>query len=124
LHTPPGPEEWSANDVLAHLRACADVWGNSIETILTQDDPVIGAVKPRTWIKKTDYLEQEFQPSLLAFTRQRTGLVKTLEGLAPKDCSRTANVTGAGTRLHALCCIMGSGSQNMSGRILSRSNAL
>lgn len=22
LHTPPGPDEWSANDVLAHLRSC------------------------------------------------------------------------------------------------------
>ncbi len=28
LHTTPNPGEWSANDVLAHLRACADVWGS------------------------------------------------------------------------------------------------
>jgi len=25
LGTKPAPHEWSANDVLAHLRACADV---------------------------------------------------------------------------------------------------
>jgi hypothetical protein len=24
LRTPPQPDEWSANDVLAHLRACAE----------------------------------------------------------------------------------------------------
>ena len=30
LQTRPTPDEWSANEVLAHLRACADVWGNYI----------------------------------------------------------------------------------------------
>ncbi len=33
LHTAPNDDEWSANDVLAHLRACADVWGSSIVTM-------------------------------------------------------------------------------------------
>ena len=28
LRTPPGQDEWSVNDVLAHLRSCADVWGH------------------------------------------------------------------------------------------------
>ena len=27
LLAPPEPGEWSARDVLAHLRACADMWG-------------------------------------------------------------------------------------------------
>ncbi len=67
LHAPPSPDEWSANDVLAHLRACADVWGNCIEAMIAQDTPTLRAVNPQAWIKKTDYLEQEFQPSLRAF---------------------------------------------------------
>ena len=96
LHTAPDPDEWSANDVLAHLRACADVWGDCIEVILAQDTPTIRTVNPRTWIRKTDYLEQEFQPSLHAFATQRTDLLKVLEPLAPEGWSRTATVTGAG----------------------------
>ena len=68
LHTAPKPDEWSANDVLAHLRACADMWGNCIAAIITQDKPTLRAVNPRTWIRETDYLEQEFRPSLHAFT--------------------------------------------------------
>ena len=99
LHTPPNPDEWSANDVLAHLRACADVWGNCIEVILAQDTPTIRAVNPRTWIKKTDYLEQEFQPLLHAFTTQRTDLLSRLEPLAQEGWSRSATVTGAGKPL-------------------------
>jgi hypothetical protein len=31
LHTAPAPDEWSANEVLAHLRACADMWDNCIK---------------------------------------------------------------------------------------------
>ncbi len=99
LHSSPGPGEWSANDVLAHLRACADVWGDCIVAIITQDRPTLQAFNPRTWIKKTDYLEQEFQPSLQAFTTQRAGLLTVLKPLAPEDWSRTAIVTGAGTVL-------------------------
>ncbi len=96
LHSSPSQGEWSANDVLAHLRACADMWGNCIVAIITQDKPALRAVNPRNWIRKTDYLEQEFQPSLHAFTAQRADLLAVLEPMAPEGWSRTATVTGAG----------------------------
>jgi hypothetical protein len=96
LRATPNPGEWSANEVLAHLRACADMWGNCMRLIIAEDRPTLRAVNPRTWIKKTDYLEQEFQPSLHSFAKQRTDLLKVLEPLAPEDWSRMATVTGAG----------------------------
>jgi len=99
LRPKPSLDEWSANDVLAHLRACADVWGKCIETILAQNNPTIRAINPRTWIDSTDYLQLEFQVSLGAFIKQRKALLKRLEPLAPKDWSRTATVTGAGKPL-------------------------
>lgn len=99
LQAPPAPDEWSANDVLAHLRSCADVWGNCIETILKQDEPTIRAVNPRTWIQSTGYLAQKFEPSLQAFTAQRTALLKRLDPLSIESWSRKATVTGAGKPL-------------------------
>jgi hypothetical protein len=99
LRTKPNPDEWSTNDVLAHLRACADVWGNCIAEILEQDTPTLRAVNPRTWIKSTDYVEQEFRPSLRAFARQRTDLLQVLKPLDPEDWASTATVTGAGKPL-------------------------
>jgi len=99
LHAAPNRGEWSANDVLAHLRSCADMWGNCIVAMIAQDTPTLRAVNPRTWIKQTDYLEQEFRPSLRAFTRQRTDLLAVLKPLAPKGWSRAATVTGAGAPL-------------------------
>ncbi len=99
LLTSPEPGEWSARDVLAHLRACADMWGKCILVILSEDRPTIKAVNPTSWIKKTDYLEQEFQPSLRAFTAQRAALLAMLNPLPPEAWSRTATVTGAGKPL-------------------------
>ena len=90
------PGEWSARDVLAHMRACADMWGKYIAVILSEDRPTIKAVNPTTWIKKTNYRELEFQPSLQAFTAQRADLLAVLKPLPPEAWARTATVTGAG----------------------------
>jgi hypothetical protein len=89
LQAAPKAGEWSANDVLAHLRSCADIWGNAIETILAQDKPIIKAINPRTWIESTDR----------AFTKQRSDLLAVLQALPQKSWSRSATVTGAGKPL-------------------------
>ncbi|MBF6591344.1 MAG: DinB family protein [Ktedonobacterales bacterium] len=94
--TAPNHDEWSINDVLAHLRACADVWGNCIVAMIAEDMPTLRAVNPRTWIKKTDYLELDFQPSLRVFATQRAELLAVLEPLPHEGWSRAATVTGAG----------------------------
>ncbi len=96
LQTRPRPDEWSLNDILAHLRSCADMWGQAIATILAEDHPTIRAVNPTTWIKQTNYPELEFRPSLRAFTRQRAKLLAVLEPLPPGAWSRSATVKGAG----------------------------
>ena len=99
LHDAPSPGEWSAKEVLAHLRSCADVWGNCIVRIINNDTPTIRAVNPRTWIESTDYREQKFQPSLKAFTVQRNDLLSILGPLKPTIWSRAATITGAGKPL-------------------------
>lgn len=95
----PAPGEWSANEVLAHLRSCADMWGGCITAMLAEVHPTLRAVNPLTWIKQTTYLEQEFRPSLMAFTTQRAELLTVLEPLPPEGWERAATVTGAGKPL-------------------------
>ena len=99
LRTTPNDDEWSANDVLAHLRACADVWGGCIAAIIAEERPTLRAVNPRTWIKQTDYPELEFRPSLRAFAAQRADLLAVLEPLPLDGWWRAATVTGAGRPL-------------------------
>jgi hypothetical protein len=82
--------------VLAHLRACADVWGNYIRTIIAEDRPQFRAVSPRTWIKQTDYPELKFLPSLRAFTTQRADLLAVLYPLPIDAWERSARVSTVG----------------------------
>lgn len=87
-------EAWSVNDILAHLRACADVWGDSIEQMLAEDTPVVPYRHPRQWVKKTDYPELPFHVSLQAFVTQRRKLLKALEQLLLEGWSRAAMIKG------------------------------
>jgi len=96
LVTPPEPREWSARDMLAHLRACADMWGKYIVLILNEDQHTFKAVNPTNWIMQTNYREQEFPPSLQVFMAQRVELLVVLKPLPSKDWFRMATVTGAG----------------------------
>ncbi|MET0144120.1 MAG: DinB family protein [Ilumatobacteraceae bacterium] len=95
----PAPGEWSANEVLAHLRCCADVWGGCIATIVRGDRPTIRAVNPTTYIHDTDYVDRPFASSLRAFAAQRTDLLAVLESLVPEHWALDATVTGAGAPL-------------------------
>src|ERR1700689_5902267 len=87
LQVSPAPGEWSASEVLAHLRACADVWGNNIVRIIKEDTPAWAAVNPRGWIEQTNYMDLRFAPSLRAFTKQRAALMASLGPLPRKDWS-------------------------------------
>ena len=85
---------WSANDILAHLRSCADVWGKTIHEMLIKDNPTLPYIHPRQWVKKTDYLEIDFHTSLQAFTSQRNELLKVLKNLNFTDWSRASMIKG------------------------------
>jgi len=94
LHVKPDNAAWSVNDILAHLRACADVWGQSMLAMIAQDHPTLRYVSPRTWISKTDDHAQAFHISLQAFANQRTDLLRSLKPLAIEGWSRGATFTG------------------------------
>lgn len=94
LHRPPAPDAWSARDIVAHLRACAEVWGRSIDRMMAEEHPTIRYVSPRGWIKRTDYLNQDFAESLRAFAGMRRGLIAALDGLDAAGWSRRATFTG------------------------------
>jgi integrase len=89
----PDAETWSAGDILAHLRAAADVWGKGLQAMIQQDHPTLRYVSPRTWLRKTDYLDLPFSASLAAYTRQRAELLSALKALPIDGWSRGATFT-------------------------------
>jgi uncharacterized damage-inducible protein DinB len=90
LYVRTGEEPWSVNDILAHLRASADVRERFIDIMLTQDQPTLRYISPRTYIKKTNYLELSFPESFQAYKKQRSELLNTLKELSIQEWSRSA----------------------------------
>ena len=85
-------EPWSISDILAHLRASADVREKYIQAMLTQDQPIMRYISPRTYIKKTNYLVLPFIESFNAYKKQRNELLNILRKLSVKDWARSATI--------------------------------
>lgn len=96
LRVRPSREQWSANEVLAHVRACVDARGECIPRIIAEEQPTIRTVNPLRLIKHTNYLELDFRRSFRAFARQRAELLALLKALPPDSWERKATITGAG----------------------------
>jgi hypothetical protein len=92
LNLKPDSKSWSANEILAHLRACADIWGETIEAMLTQDEPVLMYISPRSWMKRAKYRQSTFSVSFQAFVEQRDDLLHTLNDLEFAGWSRGAMI--------------------------------
>jgi hypothetical protein len=67
-----------------------------MKTILTEDEPTVRAINPRTWIKQTNYLDLDFQSSFQSYAAQRAELIAMLESQPSEGWARSATVTGAG----------------------------
>ena len=87
-------KSWSANDILAHLRSCADLWTHSIYAMLAENEPQFSDINERKWAKVTRYAELPFEESLQAFSLQRKNLLHVLQALAFESWERSAIIFG------------------------------
>lgn len=92
LEASPAPGGWSPNEILWHIRATADVYGEHITRILNEDEPRWRHVSPRARMKKSRYDQVPFAESFAAFARQRAELVALLVGITPDAWQRVALV--------------------------------
>jgi len=83
-------KSWSANDILAHLRSCADLWTHSIYAMLAENEPVFSDINERKWAKVTRYAELPFAESFQAFSLQRESLLRILKALPFESWERSA----------------------------------
>jgi hypothetical protein len=94
LHYKASKQDWSVRDILAHLRACSDVWGNSIEVMLADENPVLPDVHPRHWLKQTNYLDLRFRESFQTLASQRVKMLSVLRQLLFEDWGRSGVIGG------------------------------
>jgi len=94
LKTAPDEKSWSGTEILAHLRACADVWTHSIYAMLAEDTPTLPDINERRWAKVVGYPALPFSRLLEAFSLQRETLLLVLTSLPPESWERPALILG------------------------------
>jgi hypothetical protein len=87
-------KSWSVNDILAHLRSCADLWTHSIYAMLAANEPEFSDIDERKWAKVTRYRELPFKESFQAYKDQRENLVRVLKTLPFESWERSAIIFG------------------------------
>jgi len=85
---------WSPNDILTHLRSCADLWTHSMYAMLAENEPEFSDINERKWAKVTRYDELPFHESFRTFTLQRENLLRVLKGLPFESWERSAIIFG------------------------------
>ena len=89
LQDSPSPEQWSMVQVLAHLRACHDVWTSSVYTMLTIDQPNIVKIHPNLWWKNMQFDKHSFAHLIRTFSDRRLELILVLRSVPEKSWERT-----------------------------------
>jgi len=90
-YLPPSNNEWSAAQILAHLRASDDILAHRLYAILTCDNPALPAYDERRWAEVARYPQADFERSLKIFTLRRAELVAMLRHLVLEDWGRPGN---------------------------------
>jgi hypothetical protein len=85
---------WSANDILAHLRSCADLWTHSVYAMLAEREPEFSDIDERKWAKVTRYGELQFAESFQPFLLQRENLLRVLKDLPFESWECSATIFG------------------------------
>ena len=85
----PAPGEWSAAEVLAHLRSADDILTPRIYMMLVRDNPTLLAYEERTWADVLGYAEADFHTSVQTYILKRAELVNVLRHLTPEQWQRT-----------------------------------
>jgi hypothetical protein len=94
LAASPDAKTWSAVQVLAHLRACADLWGYTIYSMLAEKTPTFPLIDERRYAKTARYADLPFSASFDAFCLQRAELLAALRPLAIDQWERSGTQEG------------------------------
>lgn len=94
LRQQPGQRQWSIVEILAHIRACQELWSFSIYAMLSETQPSLPLLDERRWAKVTRYATLPFNDSFQAFLLRRIELTNVLRNLSFEDWARSADIGG------------------------------
>ena len=94
LAASPDVKTWSAVQLLAHLRACADLWGYTIYSMLAENTPAFSLIDERRYAKAVRYADLTFSASFDVFCLQRAELLAVLRHLTIDKWERSGMQEG------------------------------
>lgn len=94
LETRKEANSWSVVEILAHLHACATIWGDTIYEMLTNDSPEIEFLHPREWQFISDFSKMPFEQSFMIYVEKRDKLLSNLNNLQIDDWNRGGFING------------------------------
>jgi hypothetical protein len=93
----PAPEAWAPVEVICHLRDAEEMFGQRVETILANDEPVLPDVGPSDrWAEDRQYRRHDPVVALAHFRRRRGESLETLIALPAADWQRGGERPGRG----------------------------
>ncbi|MBK8136161.1 MAG: DinB family protein [Chloroflexi bacterium] len=94
LRQRPQPGQWSLIELLAHLSACAEIWGDDIQEMLSCDIPTLTKPHPRGVMNEARFRERSFEGLLASFAALRDELLRVIVPLESAQWARSAMING------------------------------
>lgn len=89
----PGPDEWSAQMVVAHLLRCEPRFQKRLEQIASEDNPVVAEFGPE---QVSPHSDESFEVLLHKFKQNRGQTLEQIYTYSPEDWQRPAVHTSQG----------------------------
>jgi uncharacterized damage-inducible protein DinB len=93
-HQPLTPGEWSAHEVVAHLRGCVAAWGGDIQRMLEEPGSTWTRPDPNRFMERLLDEQPSFRAAVAAFAQDRAALLDTLGALSPEQWETEGTIWG------------------------------
>jgi uncharacterized damage-inducible protein DinB len=84
----PDPKNWSAKEVVCHVRDIEESFMMRFLSIMAMDDPKFLPVEPDRWAVERQYQRNDVQEALAALKTRREETLRFLHGLKPEQWER------------------------------------
>jgi len=84
----PDEKNWSAKEVVCHMRDTEESFMTRFLSVMAMDEPKFLAVEPDRWAADRQYLRNDAGDALQAFGARRDDVLKFLRGLTPEQWER------------------------------------
>jgi len=84
----PDEKNWSAKEVICHMRDTEELFASRFQTILSMNEPKLPAADADRWAADRQYQRNDIQEALASFRKRREETLQFLRELKPEQWDR------------------------------------